>query len=321
MISILIVNWNTCELLRSCLLSLRAACARFEYEIIAVENASNDGSAAMIQTAFPEVRLFASETNLGFAEGNNLAYAMAKGDWIWLLNPDTEVVSGAPERLLEFMEARPRCAAVASALIDARDGTIQRSCRTFPTPAALWVEAAGLASAYPRSHRYGFYRMGWWSYRDARPVEQPMASSLMIRRAAIDTIVEMPNGQNLGRTPEREDVGHSASSAKKSLHTKEPWLFDPLFPIYFNDVDLCWRLWQAGWEIWYCPDSHVRHWGGASTSQIKPQMIAESHRSLERFYLKHWRQKYAPLLLGLTLALVRVSGWVRVWRANRRQTL
>jgi GT2 family glycosyltransferase len=96
--------------------------------------------------------------------------------------------------------------------------------------------------------------MGWWNMKTAREVEQPMASSLLLRRAAI------------------EDIGV---------------LFDEQFPIFFNDVDLCWRLWQKNWPVWFVPTSQVKHWGGASTRLAKPAMIAESHRAMEAFYKKH----------------------------------
>ena len=198
--------------------------------------------------------------------------------WIWLLNPDTEIFDGAAESLLERLQMSPQIGAAASALIDARDGHIQRSCRTFPTPAALWAQASGLATLFPRSKRFGFYKMGYWNYRDARPIEQPMASSLLIRRAAI------------------EDAGG---------------LFDERFPIFFNDVDLCWRLWQSGWQIWFEPRSRVKHWGGASTSQAKPAMIEASHRGLRRFYAKHYRGRIAAPLYLATLAMSDCAGRAR----------
>ena len=246
------------------------------------------------------MRLVASSENLGFAAGNNRAYEMARGEWIWLLNSDTELFAGAGEELVAFLESHPWCGGVASALIDARDNFIQRSCRTFPTPAALWCEATGLAKFFRRSRRFGFYRMGDWAMRDARKVQQPMASSFMMRRAAIEDITRGSTVE-FDRRPEFDRT-----------------LFDEQFPIFFNDVDLCWRLWEEKWEIWFCPASRVRHWGGASTNQNKPAMIAESHRALQAFYQKHWRHFYKPALFAATMLLVRASGAWRVWCAGRR---
>ncbi len=276
MISVLIVNWNTRDLLRACLNSLDKI--TIEHEIIVVDCASPDDSAAMIAREFPAVRLIASDENLGFAAGNNRAYEIASGEWIWLLNPDTEIFDNAAEILVDFLRANPKVGAVASALVDARDGHIQRSCRTFPTPAALWTQASGLAALFPRSKRFGFYKMGWWNYRDARQIEQPMASSLMLRRAAIESIGE---------------------------------LFDEQFPIFFNDVDLCFRLELANWQIWFEPRSRVKHWGGASTSQLKPEMIAQSHRSLRNFYAKHYSSHVAAPLYFATIWMSDLAGWAR----------
>ncbi len=128
--------------------------------------------------------------------------------------------------------------------------------------------------------------MGWWNYADTRPVEQPQASSLLLRRAA----VERCGG-----------------------------LFDPQFPIFFNDVDLCRRLHAAGWTVWYLAQARVRHWGGASTSQAGPAMIRESHRSLRRFYHKHYRAVLSPAVYGATVALVWLSGAWRERRARCRE--
>ncbi len=286
MLSILIVNWNTRDMMRACLRSLQRTCAATEHEIIVVDNASHDDSAAMVSKEFPIVKLFANEKNRGYAAGNNQAFEAASGEWIWLLNPDTEVLDDAPQKLIQFLESHPGCGAVASALIDARTGLSQRSCRTFPTPSALWAEASGLARTFPRSRRFGFYRMGWWNMKTARRVQQPMASSLMLRRRAV------------------ENAGG---------------LFDEQFPIFFNDVDLSWRMARAGWTTWYLPLARVRHWGGASTMQARPEMIRESHRALCAFYSKHWRGMMSPLLFHATLVLISLSGAWRVRRAQARQ--
>lgn len=143
-----------------------------------------------------------------------------------------------------------------------------------------------MARKYPRSRRFGKYRMGWWRYHDARPVEQPMAASLMLRREAVEAIYDQTSGG----------------------------LFDEKFPIFFNDVDLCLRLWQKQWEVWYLPAAKVLHHGGASTAQIKPAMIKESHRSLKVFYEKHYRPTVMPFLFWATLILIETGGKLRLWK-------
>jgi GT2 family glycosyltransferase len=306
MISILVVNWNTRDLLRACLLSLRENLRDIEHEIIVVDNASHDGSAAMVREEFPEVQLIANGKNEGYARANNQAYGLSSGEWIWLLNSDTEIFPDAAQQLLQSFDQSDlilqkalanasqaesstryceKIGAVASALMDARDGTVQRSCRTFPTPRALWIEATGLQKIFARSRRFGFYRYGDWNMKSAREIEQPMTSSLLVRR----NVIESSSG-----------------------------LFDEQFPIFFNDVDLCFRLRQSGWKIMFCPQSRVKHWGGASTNQNKPQMIQESHRAMEAFYRKHWRNEYSMSTWATTIALIRVSGQFRFWRATKK---
>lgn len=285
MISVLIVNWNTRDLLRACLLSLREHLNDIEHEIIVVDNASNDNSAQMVRDDFSDVHFIENASNQGYARGNNQAFAVAKGEWIWLLNSDVEIDENSLSQLLVFASQHPQSGAFASALIDARDRHIQRSCRTFPTPRALWIEATGLQKVFPRSRYFGFYRLGEWNMKTARFVEQPMTSSLLVRRAAI------------------EDVGG---------------LFDEQFPIFFNDVDFCFRLWQHKSPIWFVPFSRVKHWGGASTNQNKPAMIAESHRAMEAFYAKHWKIEYSKWLYAATIILIRASGKFRYWRAKKK---
>ena len=296
MISILIANWNTRELLRACLLSLRENLRDIDHEIIVVDNASHDESAQMVRDEFPEVCLLVNDQNEGYARANNQAFELSRGEWVWLLNSDTEIFPNAAQELLKMFEQSDsgkstqsstrysaKIGAVASALIDARDGTIQGSCRTFPSPRALWTEATNLQKIFKRSRKFGFYRYGDWSMKTAREIEQPMTSSLLVRRAAI------------------EDVGG---------------LFDEQFPIFFNDVDLCFRLQQRGWKIVFCPQSRVKHWGGASTNQNKPAMIRESHRAMEAFYAKHWRNEYSIFTWTATIALIRASGKFREWRSK-----
>jgi hypothetical protein len=289
MIAILVVNWNTRDLLRACLLSLRENLRDVENQIVVVDNASNDESAQMVRDEFPTVYLIENTTNEGYARGNNQAFEYSmrwNPQWIWLLNSDVEINEESLPQLLDFAQNKPQSGAFASALVDARDGHIQRSCRTFPTPRALWAEATNLQKIFARSRKFGFYRYGDWNMKTAREVEQPMTSSLLVRREAI------------------EKIGG---------------LFDEQFPIYFNDVDLCYRLRQHNFAIWFVPLSRVKHWGGASTNQNKPAMIQESHRAMEAFYVKHWNIEYSMLIYRATVALIRASGKFRYWRASRRK--
>ncbi len=279
-LSVCIVNWNTREYLARCLegvLRETDALARTGgSEVIVVDNASEDGSAETVAERFPSVALIANDENRGYAAGNNQAVAASSGEFVLLLNPDVELHEGALATMLEFMRDNDGAGALGCKLL-LPNGSVQQSCRTFPTPDVLLWEATGLSRLFPRSRVFGRYRMGYWGYDDVREVDQPMASCLMLRRKALD------------------DVG----------------TLDEQFPIYFNDVDLCLRLKQAGWRIFFTPHATALHHHGQSTKQVRGRMIAESHRSLAAFYRKHYRSEIpAPVYWG-SLALIQIG---RLWR-------
>lgn len=283
-LSIVIVNWNTRELLRACLASLRAALSAspLRAEILVVDNASTDGSAAMVAEEFPEVRLFANSQNLNYAGGNNQGIAAATGEFVLLLNPDTEVPSGALEALVELLREHPEAGAAAPALVFP-DGRLQDSVRGFPTPAALVGDLTGLARLFPHSRLAG-YREHRLPPDRPSSVDQPMASAFLVRGRAL------------------AEVG----------------AFDEQFPLFFNDVDLCFRLKLAGWEILYDPRVRVVHVGGASTRQVRPEAIRRSHEGLRRFYAKHYRSKLPAPVYAVLVGLIQMTGAIRVGLAKLR---
>ena len=275
-LSICICNWNTRDDLRLCLQAIAAHPPSAPYEVIVVDNASPDASADMVRAEFSHVTLIANPENLHYARGNNQALEAARGDFALLLNPDTQVRPGALDALVAFMRDHPEAGAAAPRLVNL-DGSLQRSVRAFPTPALLFFEAVGLARLFPRSRLFGRYRMTFWDYDTVREVDQPMASALLLRRAALD------------------EVG----------------LFDEQFPMFFNDVDLCFRLKAAGWQVFFVPSAEVVHKVGASTRQVRPQMVRASHQGLLAFYRKHYRGRLPALLYGLTVAGIRLAGGIR----------
>lgn len=275
------MNWNTRDLLRACLQSLYRYPPDVSFEVIVVDNASEDGSAAMVRAEFPQVVLIANSENRGYAGGNNQALAQAQGEYVLLLNPDTEVFPDTLDRALAFLEAHPDAGAVGAKQFFP-GGRVQASVRGFPTPANLLWEVSGLARLFPRW--LGGYRMRGFTYDGVAVVEQPMATFLMVRRAVV------------------EQVG----------------LMDEAFPLFFNDVDWCYRIVQAGWRIYFVPEVQILHHGGASTRQVRLSAIRESHRALEVFYRKHYRGRVNPLLYALCIGAIRVGGWVRVLVARLR---
>ncbi len=161
---------------------------------------------------------------------------------------------GSLTRAVQFMAAHPDAGAMGCRLIGA-DGETQRSVRGFPDPGPVLWEFLGLSRLFPRSRLFGAYRMTWFGYDEVTEVDQPMGSFLLITRAAYEKVGGM----------------------------------DLQFPIFFNEVDWCWRAKrEQGFRIYYTPDVAVTHYGGGSTRQVKASMVRESHRSLLRFYDKHY---------------------------------
>ncbi len=283
-LSVCIVNWNTRDYLRECLTALREyPPLGGEMEVIVVDNASTDVSAPMVAAEFPEAILLACDANLGYAEGNNLALARATGDALLLLNPDVVVHPESLTRAAAFAAAHPDIAAFGCRLIGT-DSKTQPSLRAFPDPGPVLWEYLGVSRLLPHSRRFGAYRMTWFDYESAIEADQPMGSFLWI--------------------------SHKAYALVGGL--------DPQFPIFFNEVDWCWRAKRGhGLPIWYTPDVVVTHYGGSSTRQVKADMVRESHRALLRFYDKHYGN-IAPPVRWLIQTAVGLNEW-RLTRGTKLQ--
>lgn len=282
-LSVCIVNWNTCEYLQECLAALQRCPPEGDVlEVIVVDNASTDRSAQMVTDEFPQVHLISSPTNLGYAEGNTRAMAQATGDALLLLNPDVVVHPESLTQAALFAGSHAGLGAFGCRLIGA-DGRTQKSLRSFPDPGPVLWEYLGLSRLFPKSRIFGSYRMTWFDYESVTEVDQPMGSFLWISRAAYAAVGGM----------------------------------DPQFPIFFNEVDWCWRAKRDhGFPIYYTPDVVVTHYGGGSTRQVKASMVRESHRSLLRFYDKHYTHLAAPVR-QLIRGAVLLNEW-RVLRLARR---
>ena len=281
LLSICIVNWNTRDLLLDALASIYDAPPQFLFEVVVVDNASEDGSALAVRERFPQVTLIANEKNVGYAEGNNQAMQRACAAYNLLLNPDVILPLGGLEKAVAFMEQHPDAGALGVRQVHP-DGNLQKSVRGFPTPLAVLWELLGLSRLLSQSRFFGAYRMTWFDYKHVAEVDQPMGTFLLLRRQTI------------------AEVG----------------LMDLAFPIFFNEVDWCLRCKRADWKIWFTPDVEIIHYGGASTIQVGGAMAWESRRGLLRFYAKHYRAIWFwPLRL-----LIAAASWPHAWlQARKRQ--
>lgn len=276
-LSIAIVNWNTSALLAACIGSIRRFPPNLDYEVIVVDNASYDFDEATFRAEFPEAQLIRNADNAGYARGNNQAMRAANGDYILLLNPDTEVTDGAIESLVSFMETHSDAAAAGAKLVRP-DGAIDHSVRSFPYPGPIAWEFMGLSRLFPFSRAFGAYRMTYFKYGHVAKVDQPMGSALILNKKAVRDVGEM----------------------------------DEAFPIFFNEVDWLYRACRSGWSVYFTPDATVIHHGAGSTKQVRRRkMIRESHKSLLAFYAKHFRGRIFPPVYYFTVACIRLSMLLR----------
>ncbi|NBV86246.1 MAG: glycosyltransferase family 2 protein [Verrucomicrobia bacterium] len=249
-VSVVIVSFNTRRMTLRCLAAIKPELAARRAEIFVVDNGSNDGSAAAVRAAFPEVQVISEEKNIGFGAANNHAMRMARGEFILLLNSDAFVRSGAVENLLAYLEANPKFAAVGPRLVNA-DGSLQASCFRFPSPARVWCENLGFSRLFPNHGIFGDYSR--WKHDHPRRVEFVSGACMLVRRSVV----------------------------------KEIGGFDESFFLYAEETDWQRRMRNASWDIGFTPAATVMHIGGASGRDTPAQINRHFFESLHRYELKH----------------------------------
>ncbi|MBA3658471.1 MAG: glycosyltransferase family 2 protein [Gemmatimonadales bacterium] len=282
--AVAVVNLNTREHLRVCLRTALAAAAR---EIVVADNGSSDGSLEMVRAEYPGVRLQVHSENPGYGAASNRAIAACTSPYVLLLNSDTEIRPGALEALTAYLDEQPESGIAGPRLLNP-DGTLQPSCYPFPGSLAWLLDNNTLSRSVGvvPGLRDLCYRTS--PHDRARPVPFVKGAALAIRRTAFDEV----RG------------------------------FDESFFMYAEEVDLCYRLGAAGWEIHFAPVTDVTHVGGASTRQVRTAMAIEHYRADLRFYRRHYAPaRVASLValhkLNLVARLVRDSVSLRSARADR----
>jgi GT2 family glycosyltransferase len=282
-LSIVIVNWNTRELLANCLESIYNSHPRFPFEVIVVDNASSDGSAEMVRELFPKVRLLENRENAGFAKATNQGINLLDSEYVLLLNPDTLVLSDALQVLVDFMDAHQEAGAAGSRILNP-DGSLQTSCYVTPTLLREFARLFHLETVHPKSS----YRMDRWDTDTPRRVEIIQGDCLLLRKVALD------------------QVG----------------LLDEEFFIYSEDVDLCYRLQKASWALYWVPQAQLIHYGGQSTRQVAAEMFLKLYQGKLMYFRKHHGKTvafgYKILLLIAALPRFLLIPWAVLAPAPRR---
>ncbi len=254
-LSVVIVNWNGREPLRLCLQSLHRHENTAHMEIIVSDNGSTDGSVAMLKEKFPAVRVIENGENLGFGAGNNRAIAVARGEYVLMLNPDMEFTEPGLEKLIAFMAARPT-AGLIGCYIENPDGSFMRQCRRgYPDPITAFYKVSGLIRLFPRHPHIAKYFYGGQPTDAVLPVDAVSGSFMLARREAL----------------------------KKSGNFCEEYF------MYVEDVDLCQKIRAAGYEVLYAPLMRIRHHGGRCVAKM-PRRSAFYHYHMTRSHLILYRK-------------------------------
>lgn len=264
-LSVIIVNYNVEHFLEQCLLSVRRASEELQVETWVVDNASVDGSCAMVEERFPEVKLVRNKDNVGFSRANNQAIRASNGEYVLLLNPDTVVEEDTFRKVIDFMDDHPKAGGLGVRMVDGKGKFLPESKRGLPTPWVAFCKIAGVYRLFPKSKRFNHYYMGYLEEDEANEVEILSGAFMLMRKDALD------------------QVG----------------LLDESFFMYGEDIDLSWRIVTGGWDNWYLPDTTIIHYKGESTKKGSLNYVFVFYRAMVIFAKKHFSARNAQAFTTL----------------------
>jgi len=252
-ISIIIVTYNSEKEIVNCINSLLPQMLDLNGEIIIIDNNSIDSTIHLIkELEIKNISIIQNSDNLGYTIANNQGIKNAKGEHLFILNPDTLVPNGVINNLLNKIQDDKNCGAIAPQL-RFPDGRIQNSCRRFPRRRDILYESIGLSKLFKISKEFNYWKMGDFDHKNTCMADQPAGAALLIPKNII------------------EEIG----------------LLDEQFPMFFSDVDICKRIWDAGYNVQYNTNSFITHKGGASVYQKRIKMIVSSHLSFWKYFNKY----------------------------------
>ena len=281
-VSVIIVNYNVREFLEQALESLHQASGSLHIETFVVDNDSADGSVAMVEERFPAVRVIANEANVGFAAANNQGIREATGRFLLILNPDTLVQEDTLLTLVRFMDAHPEAGAVGCRILNPDGSFAPESRRAFPTPAVAFYRLTGLSRLFPHSATFGRYNLTYLPRDQVCEVDALSGSCMMVRRDAL-----YASREEYGGTGEGANEGDGAIGTPPTPRGGAG-LLDENFFMYGEDLDWCYRIQQAGWRIYYTPDTQIIHYKGESTKKGELRYVRLFYGAMLRFVEKHF---------------------------------
>ena len=273
-LSIIIVTYNSARHLSACLESIENHIKNVEYEVCVVDNASEDGSSALAEAAGGHTRVVRNPSNLGFSAAVNVGLRNTSGRYVMWLNPDTQIAGGDVNELLHHFDQHPHVGVVGPQLLNS-DGSIQLSCRSFPSyNTAFFNRYSLLTKLFPKNRYSRQYLKTDWNHQEIREVGWVSGACLIHPRALL------------------EDIGD----------------LDEQFFIYIEDIDFCLRTNKAGWKVYYHPGLRILHHIAGSSRQVPFSMIVELHKSIWRYYTKHFKRNPLKDAVGGAVIWTRCAG-------------
>jgi GT2 family glycosyltransferase len=263
-LSVVIVSYNTRELLKKCIQSIYMTYPNNNLEILVVDNGSSDGSPTMVRDEYGNVILIENKENLGFAKANNIAINISKGRYVLLLNPDTVVTEGCLDKCIQYLDEHKDIGVLGCKVV-LPDGKLDLACRrSFPTPEVSFYRMTGLSKLFPKNKLLAQYNLTYLDENETYEVDSVVGAFMMGRREVI------------------ERVG----------------MLDEDYFMYGEDIDWCYRIKQAGWKVIYFHEAEIAHYKGASGGKKNPRIIREFYRAMYLFYKKHYKSKYSIFVTG-----------------------
>lgn len=275
-LSVVIVNYNVKYFLEQCLRSVEKAMHSIDGDIYVVDNNSVDGSNDMVRNKFPEVKLIANQENLGFSKANNQAIIESAAEYVLLLNPDTVIQEDSLSKCLDYMDAHTDCGGLGVKMIDGNGNFLPESKRGLPTPEVALYKMLGLNKLFPKSKKFGKYHLGYLPENETNEVEVLAGAFMLLRKKVLDKI----------------------------------GLLDETFFMYGEDVDLSYRITQAGFKNIYFPETSIIHYKGESTKKASANYVFVFYRAMIIFSQKHYSNTSANLLNSFINAAIYVRAGI-----------
>lgn len=267
-VSVVIVNYNVRDFLVQAIRSVKKASRNLVTDIWVVDNNSIDDSVETVAREFPDVHLIANTENAGFGVANNQAIRQCAGEYVLILNPDTIVQEDTLDTMVAFARGHSDCGALGCRILNPDGSFAPESRRAFPTPKIAFWRMTGLGKLFPGSKRFGGYNMTYLPIDEAAEVDALSGSCMLVRREAL--------------------IGPRGAG-----------LFDEDFFMYGEDLDLCYRIQQSGWSIWYTPDTCIIHYKGESTKKGEIRYVRLFYGAMLLFIEKHLDRQHSTLLASL----------------------